>query len=183
MPIQADGAGRVIDLQLDLRGVDALLTKNRRFPGILRRAVVNSLRRTVRRTATVVKQEIRSGSGIGRTIWGKNASGLTKQGLVSIIRPRVSGDSIETGLSFRGIPKLIEEGGRIKAHRIKGKTARGFLAFEGRKGLILTKSVQHPGSTVRAHGFGGSALRRNERMIADDVNAAIRKAVEETYGQ
>lgn len=172
-----------MELSLDLRGVDALIAKNARFPKMLSRAVVNSFRRTLRRTATSVQRDIRSQSGIGRTIWGKNASGLRKQSLVTIIRPRVTEGAIETGLRFRGIPKLLEEGGRLKAHKIRGKSARGLLVFEGRKGLVVIKSVQHPGAAVRAHGFGGSALRRNERTIAQDVDASIRKTVEQVYGK
>lgn len=179
----------MIDLQINLRGVEEILAKNARFLPVLRRAVVNSLRRTTRRAATEVKADVRTRSGIGRKIWGKDPSGLTKQGLISIIQPQVRGDSIEAGLKLRGIPRLLEEGGRYGPHTIRSKRG-GFLVFEGRprgefgtSSMVVTRKVEHRGSPVRPHGFGGSALRRRQSEIADDLNLSIRNAVNATYGQ
>ena len=168
----------MISLSLDLKGADELMAKSRILPKLLSRAVKNSLTRTLRRTATTVRKDIQR-SGIGRTIWGKKISGMVKQKLVTIIQPHASGESIETGLRFRGIPRLIEEGGRMKAHPIGSrKGADGVIVFKGRTGWVVTKGVKHPGSMVRAHGFGGSALRRDERLFADDVNASIRRVLD-----
>jgi hypothetical protein len=91
-----------------------------------------------------------------------------------------------TGLRFRGIPRLIEEGGRTKPHKIQSRKGKaGLLVFEGRprgewgtSSIVAIRSVQHPGGRVRAHGFGGSALRRDERLFADDVNASIRRVLD-----
>lgn len=168
-------------IELDLRGVAELAQKNTRFLRDAGKALKNSLTRTTRRGATAVKRDVRA-SGIGRRIWGKDPSGLTKQKLVAAISPRVRGDAIEAGLRFKGIPKLIEEGGRIKQHKIIGKTKRGLLVFEGHRGTVFARGVRHPGGPVRQHGFGAAWLRQNESMISEDVNQSIRKVVEETYG-
>lgn len=168
-------------IEVDLRGVEALTRANAAFPKVAARAIKNSLTRTTRRVATQVRKEIRTGSGIGRSIWGQKAGGLTKQKLVSIIPPHASADAIETGLSFRGIPKLVEQGGRIKAHVIKANRSKR-LIFEGRAGrTVVTHSVKHPGAAVRAHLFGQRAIRQNEPTIADDVNRSIQNAVNEVY--
>src|SRR5512139_456432 len=154
------------NLTLDLRGVEELLKKNSSFPARLAGAVRGSLQGVIGRT--VVDQTIRdlqTRSQISRKIWGRNPSGLIRQGLVHAIRARTVGDSIETGLALRGIPALLERGGRFKPHKIKGKRAHGYLVFFGRPRdewsettLVFTKKrVKHPGNVVMPHGFGGSA--------------------------
>lgn len=169
-------------IELELRGVDELMEGNRRFLREAARAIKNSLSRTLRRTATTVRRDVRTASGIGRSIWGRNASGLAKQKLVSIIEPRSRGEDIETGLKFKGLPRLIEEGGRIKPHPIKANRARR-LVFEGRSGrLVSIQQVRHPGMTVRSHGFGAAAIRQNEGAIAEDVNRSIQNVVNWAYG-
>ncbi len=169
----------MIDLSLDLRGVDALIANNKRFLREVTRALKNSLTRTLRRTRTTVQRDIRTESSLGRKIWGRSASGLKSQGLVSIIEPKGEGDGIVTGLRFKGIPRLLEDGGRIKAHRIKAREGR--LVFEVGGKTIYARAVKHPGGPVHKHGFGSRRLRENERLIADDVNRSIQNTVNQVY--
>jgi hypothetical protein len=179
-------------LSLDMRGVAELLAKNASFARALKRAIKNPLQRGARKSATEARKQIPS-SGIGRTIWGKNPSGLTKQKLVTAIEPRgggesvdgtLTGDAVVTGVKLRGIPRLLEDGGRIKPHTIKprgGAVGRARLAFMGSRGLVMPRSVRHPGAPVRAHGFAAATLQRNGPAIVADVNLSVQNAVAEAY--
>ncbi len=167
-------------ITIDDRGFEAVARGNAAFLRQAAKVLKNSLTRTLRRTATTVRQDIRSQSGLGRSVWGEKASGLTRQKLVTIIKPRAGGDSIETGLSFRGLPKLIEEGGTIKAHAIRPSKGK-LLVFEVNGKIVAARAVRHPGARVRAHGFGGSALRRNETAIAEDLNRSLQNLVNQAY--
>jgi hypothetical protein len=82
--------------------------------------------------------------------------------LVGLIRIRAREQQIEAGLYLKGMAKLIEAGGRIKAHRIG-------------KGM-------HPGADVRAHGFGASNLRRDEGGILAALDTDVGKLLTESYG-
>lgn len=179
-------------LDVNLQGVQELIYRNRLFAKRAARTIKNSLQRTLRRTATQVSKDIRS-RGIGRAIWeGKGGAGdIKRQKLITVIEPHAEGDSIVTGLKFRGVPRLIEEGGRTKAHPIVGgKGKHGLLIFEGRsgsfggEGLVRKKRVQHPGGPVRRGGGGPGAtrLRQNRGLIEQDLNDSIRKLVEGMYG-
>lgn len=180
-------------LSLDMRGVSELLAKNRSFGRALKRALKNSLQRGARRSATETRKQVAAQSGIGRTIWGKNQSGLTKQKLVTAIEPRgggeavegsLSGDAVVTGVRLRGIPKLVEEGGRTKAHTIKprgGAVGRERLAFVTGGKLVRPRSVRHPGSPIRPHGFAAATLQRNAPGIVADVNRSVQNAVAEAF--
>lgn len=160
--------------------VDRLVEQSQAFRRSLARTLKNSFTRTLRRTATVVKKDVR-GAGIGRSIWGRNSSGLTKQKLIQTIEPRSDGDEIVTGLVLRGIPRIMELGGRLGPHRIKANRAKR-LVFMGRAGtLVSVGSVNHPGARVRPYGFAAHAIRRNEGMIVSDLDASVAKALDGAF--
>jgi len=102
-------------------------------------------------------------SGIGRSIWGRDQSGLEKQGLVKQGKLLLDAGSHwgRTSLLLRGIPALLEDGGRIKPHTLKN-------AF-GHKG----RRIPHPGMTLRAYGFGKRAMDRGLGAIQMDVDVAL----------
>lgn len=167
-----------MDLHLQLKGVDALMKQSVTFQKKLPTNVLNSIRRQVRRTITTVKRDIRQSSGIGRRIWQKNASTLNK--LVTLVRARVRDNAIETGISLKGLPGLIEQGGQIKRHEIKGKP---WLIFTGKQGLVFAKKVQHPGAAVRRHSYADQAVKRDESAVQLEVRTGITTLIGETFGQ
>lgn len=162
-------------IEIELRGAEALIESSKRFRNGMRRTVENSLRRGVRKTITDTKRDIRTGSGIGRKIWGRNASGLNK--LVTLIRVRASETAIETGIKFKGLPRMIEEGDQIRPHAIKVGPYTDSL---GRS--MPARTLQHPGAPVRAHGFGGSNLRRDEGHILDTLAGDVGRWLGATFG-
>lgn len=162
-------------IEIELRGAEALIAASKRFRNGLRKTVENSLRRGVRKTIKDTKRDIQTGSGIGRTIWGKNPVGLSK--LVTLIRVRGSETAIETGMKLKGLPRMIEEGGQIRPHRIP---IRAFTDSLGRN--MPARTVQHPGAPVRAHGFGGSNLQRDESHILETLAGDVGRWLEATFG-
>jgi hypothetical protein len=159
----------VIDVMVQLKGVDKLMASNEAFRKRLPGMVLNGMRNQIRRTITTVKRDIRTQSGIGQTIWGKNGSGLDK--VVTLIQARVQGTNIETGIKLKGIPVLIEEGGRINPHFIRN----GF----GRSG----NRIPHPGMNVRSHFFARTALDRDSNKVLMEVRLAVQKLIGQTFGQ
>lgn len=159
----------MIDVMVQLNGVDKLMASNeafrKKFPG----TVLNAFRRQLRRTITTVKREIATDSGIGQTIWGKNRSGLDK--VVTLIQARASEGQIETGIRLVGIPRLVEEGGPIKPHFIRN----GF----GRSG----NRIPHPGMTIRAHHIARRALDRDTSKVLMEARLSIQKLIGLTFGQ
>jgi hypothetical protein len=161
----------MIELSMVLNGEEPIQAFLRDYYKTLDRSLTNALRRGLTRIATATKNQIRTESGIGRTIWGKKPGNLTKQ----VYRMKITkrGDDLQSGIKLKGLPALVEAGGQIKPHEIKPKN-RPFLAFRGEKGWVFTKDpVHHPGATVRAHGFGKAAAQREAPAILADMNAEI----------
>jgi hypothetical protein len=162
-------------IEIDLHGAEAFLESSKRFRNGLRRTIENSLRRGIRKTITATKTDIRTDSGLGRTIWGRKPAGLNK--LVTLIRVRGGETAIETGMKLKGLPRLIEQGGQIRPHAIR---IRAFTDRLGRR--MPPRTVQHPGAPVRAHGFGGSNLRRDENHILQALSDDVGRWLEAAFG-
>jgi len=62
-------------------------------------------------------------------------------------------------------------------HEIKGNQ---YLAFVGNQGLVITKSVQHPG--VSAAPFLRPAIQGNQNEITRRMGAAFKRAIDEVAG-
>lgn len=141
-------------------------------PKAANRAVRNGLRRAASRGVTRARKNF-SKRGIGRRIFGKNRSGLTK--LVTVGRPE-SGALAEASIEIKvkGIPGLMEEGGRTKPHRIKARSGSR-LAFRTRTGqLVRPAEVKHPGSRVPKTPGVEPELER----ISRDGQAEIQKGMD-----
>jgi hypothetical protein len=155
-----------VELTLQLKGVDQLMAQNRAFAGRLPSTVLNAVRRPLRRQITVIKKRIRTECGIGRSIWGGNASGLNT--VVTLIKARVKNGALETGVKVVGIPALIEQGGRIKPHTIRRGFGRG--------------PIPHPGSAVRAHNIARQEMDKIGPQIMMAVREDISKLIAKTFG-
>ena len=134
--------------------------------GSLRVRIIPAMTKTARRGLWVhavqtTKDSIAQDSGIGRRIWGKDPSGLTDQRLVVASKLILGSNYGITSLLVRGIPALLERGGRIQPHTIRS----GF----GRIG----KRMPHPGMTLRAHNAGQRAVNEAAGNIQADVDGAI----------
>lgn len=111
-----------------------------------------------------VRTRIATESGIGRTIWGHDQSGLAKQGLARPGKILIGEGGTTWGqasLRLRGIPSLLENGGRIKPH-----TLRNAFGHRGRR-------IRHPGMTLRPHHFGRETLDAGEARIRQDIDEAL----------
>lgn len=162
-------------IDIDLHGMEALLESSKRFRRGLTRTIANSLRRGVRKTITDTKRDIRTGSGIGVAVWGRKPSGLNK--IVTLIRVRADEAQVVTGIKLKGLALLIEQGGQIAPHKIR---IGSFIDSRGRH--MPARTVQHPGGPVRAHGFGGSNLRRDEDRILNTLADDVGKWLGQAYG-
>jgi hypothetical protein len=156
----------VIELTISLENAEAV----RASLSAVSAKVIPTMMRTARRAiwrGPVPKtiQRVARDSGIGSAIWGRDQSGLEKQGLVKQGRLVLGTTEGETSLVLRGIPALLEDGGKIKEHTIRN----GF----GRKG----KRMRHPGMQLRPHGFGKSSLDQGMAQLQADVDAAITEMV------
>jgi hypothetical protein len=153
----------VIAIQINLAGAPELIAKSNRIRSLVSRVTLNAIRRVVRRHITTTKQDIRTQSGIGRSIWGKNASGLNT--IVSLIRARMTPEMIETGIKLKGLPKMIEEGGRTKPFQMHPY------------GNKFAKKVTHPGAPIRAHHFAQTQLLRASPLIVREVEISLGRLV------
>jgi hypothetical protein len=155
-----------VEISLQLKGVDKLMAQNRAFAGRLPGVVLNAVRRPIRRSITVIKKRIRTECGIGRSIWGKNGSGLDS--VVTLLKARVSAGSLETGVKVKGLPAMIEGGGRINPHTIRRGFGRG--------------PIPHPGANVRAHHIARQEMDRVGPQVMMAVREDISKLIAKTFG-
>jgi hypothetical protein len=153
----------VLSVSVTIEGWDQI----RESLGAARVRVLPTMLATMRRGLWLhaipqTKDAVAYQSGIGNAIWGRDQSGLGKQGLVSHGKLIYLGEGKgETALKLRGIPALLEDGGRVREHVIRN----GF----GRKG----KPMRHPGMTLRAHRFGQDAVEKGLAEIQTEVDQAI----------
>ena len=147
-----------LEFTMELKGVDKLIASNKTYAKRLPGVVLNAVRRPLRRKVTRIKQRIKRESGLGKSIWGAKGKGVGLDKIVKLIKSKVSGDgtSLITGVSLKGLPVLIEQGGQIKPHIIKKAWGK--------------VTANHPGAPVRAHGFA----RTEMSGAASEVLAAIR---------
>lgn len=160
-----------MDLSIELKGTEALAKNSVTFKKRYPRTVLNAMRRAIRRDITKIKAALKALSGLGQTVWAKRRGSIPQQ--VSLIQARVAdgGQSLITGVKLKGLARLIEEGGRTKAHQIKPRTAPK-LAFKVAGNLVFARGVNHPGSPVRAHGIAG-------RIMANNTGPAVQREVYE----
>jgi hypothetical protein len=152
----------VIDFSIEVRGLqetmDSFKQFRRRVPG----TVLNAVRRPLRRRVTKVRQGIRRESGIGRSIWGKKGNAIDLAKIVKLIKAKVAGAQLVTGISLKGFPALIEEGGQVKPHAIKNAFGQG-------------KVAKHRGMTVRPHGIAKRVLAGVGAEIVEAVRQDLDK--------
>lgn len=169
----------MMDFALSITGAAEREAELLKFARMLDRPVINAFRRGVRRIASQIRPSF-LGTGIGRAIWGKRASGLSK--LVYGMRVTKVGDELQTGIKLKGIPALLEDGGRILPHVIKPKNAP-FLVFQaGGRWVRTAKGVRHPGMPLLAHNFARTAIARETPAIIEDLNREIGILKQETFG-
>ena len=96
------------------------------------------------------------------------------------IRSALEGDAaaIEATVESVGVPyaAIQEFGGRTSAHDILATKAKA-LRFAGPAGVAFARAVRHPGSTIPARPYLGSALETMRAEIGDGVKAAVLDAL------
>lgn len=139
----------------------------------------NVIKNALRRGAARVKKDAMAdiGSrGIGRRIWGKNSKGLKKVLRTGRVEKDGPGGFAIT-LTARGIPAMIETGGKIAAHVIKafrrGPTGKRLLSFRKSGGSGAVPEVQHPGARVPRRPWIQPALDRHVSQTERDIVAAV----------
>lgn len=176
----------MIQISLEMKGDEALIAASNRYRKGIPRVTLNATRRVLRRAVTVIKKDIRSRSEFGRNLFTKRGSGPDLNKLVTVIRARGTEDSIDTGIRLKGLPKIIEQGGVTEKHTIKPRSAPR-LAFQGTGrfsgGLIFAKVVNHPGSTVRPHGYAAAVHRTLGPLLTREVGTALANLKAATFGQ
>lgn len=156
----------MIDMKLELRGLDRFIQASNTFERRLPSAILNGIRRPLRRRITKIKQRIKRECGIGKSIWGSKGQGLDK--LVTMIRARVVKGHIQTGVRLKGLPAMIDQGGQIAPHTI-------------RRGFGRSKPMPHPGSAVRAHGIARQEMDNAAGEITREVIADVQKLIDKTF--
>jgi hypothetical protein len=155
-----------MDLNIQLKGVEKLMAQSAGFRKAVPRVVLNAIRRPLRRKITVIKRRIRNECGIGASIWGAKAKGLDT--LVTLIKAKLKDQSIVTGIKLRGIPSMIEGGGRFKPHTIKSGFGRG--------------PIPHPGANVRPHNIARQEVDAAYSEILHAVREDITKQIAKNFG-
>jgi hypothetical protein len=161
----------VITLKITIEGWDRI----RESLGTVRGRVIPTMIKTARRGVWLhvvpqTRNAIAQQSGIGRTIWGRDQSGLEKQGLVKQGKLLIDPQWGRTSLLLRGIPALLEDGGRIKPHIINNPFGRKGVMYNRR---YISGGMRHPGMTLRAHGFGRDSMDKGMDPIQREVDEAI----------
>ncbi len=106
---------------------------------------------------------------LGRKFWGRRKRRGRVPRLMLKNRPiSVRQETIETGVDVKGMAALIEEGGRIKQHRITG---RPFLVWPGGRARV----VVHPGMRVPKEPVGEGVLRRSEPNFRTGIESGLVK--------
>ncbi len=159
----------MIDLSLQVKGLEHLIETSKSFQRRLPNAVLNGIRRPLRRRLTKIKQRIRRETGIGRNVFGGKGNGSGLDRIVKMIRPKV-GDSrtVVTGVRLTGFASLLEQGGRIKPHLIKRAWGRA--------------TVKHPGADVRAHYIATQVLNGAAEEIVREVTVDVNKLKQKVFG-
>lgn len=159
----------MIGVTLNLTGAKELIGRSNRIRSLIGRTTLNAIRRPIRRGITTIKGEMRRSSSIGKRVHAAGKSRFMLAG-VKEIRPEITADSIDTGIKLTGLPRLIEQGGRTRAHVIRGKP---WLVFKVGGQQVFAKKVNHPGAQVGAHKYAEREVSRLVPRIVEEVDKAL----------
>jgi phage gpG-like protein len=108
----------------------------------------------------------------------KARSGVLAASIQSSIED--NGSEVAVSLSSAGVPYagIQEFGGKTAAHEITARNAKA-LAFRGSGGQVFRRRVYHPGSTIPARSYIGSALAD----IRDEIRSGFKQAILAALGQ
>ena len=106
----------------------------------------------------------------------RTRSGALKASIAASLTADASTVTVE--LTSAGVPyaAIQEHGGRTPAHDIVPVKALA-LAFAGLGGTVFARRVHHPGSTIPARPYLGSALDALHDDIAGGLKAAVLDAL------
>lgn len=168
------------------KGFPTLSKTLKAFERIRVNKTANAIRRVITAARTDAKARVGT-DGIGRRIWGRKSSGLNA--LIKRERLRhVGGGSFQGGLKVHGLAGLIEKGGQIAPHEIRGvgrflaSKDRGFMVSGGhkstRRGLVA--AVKHPGGPVAAKARVKEAWDAAQPRFPGEIAKALGEAMEES---
>lgn len=145
---------------IEIRGVRDTLFLTEKFRRYYPRTVVRGAKRGLSKVATKVRGDVRGtpiGGHIVRSAWGKEKRNrLTAR--VKVIQPRLGDDrNIKLAVGLYGYAAVLEDGGRIVAHTVRGKP--------------------HPGAQVPAYRFGQATMRSNQGEVARAIDAEVGKLI------
>jgi hypothetical protein len=144
----------------------------------IRRQTGNGIKRGMTVAARYARRDYRS-EGLGRALWAKKATrpGIPRL-LVSVARVVDQGDRWATGLKVSGMAAVIEKGGRVQPHKIKGSWGKP-LVFVGKSGTkVFPNVVQHPGCPVPARPALDRALESASGALREQVDRGLKRAAE-----
>jgi hypothetical protein len=135
----------------------------------------NAMRRGARRVREESIKDI-SRKGLGRRIWGKKPKGLRKQVVAGKVeKASPAGFSVE--ITVKGLPGMMELGGRTEAHDIKARKAgpkgKRLLSFRASGGEGAVAEVRHPGSNIHKDPSVEPNLAKHSPQIERDITAAV----------
>jgi hypothetical protein len=169
----------VISLSTELQGVKPFDANTKKLVRILRNELTRGLRRAAAPIVSAIKQDVSTRTAFGRRIWGVKPAGLNSA--VSMTGTFVQVDYVQLAIRLKGIPAMLEQGGRIQPHPIKPKLA-GVLAFQAGGKTVFRRAVKHPGGPVHAHHFAESRIKAAGPAIVHEASAALGKALKESFG-
>ena len=139
------------------------------FSQLRSKAIRNELVGPVRTARKNVRQAFKQ-TTLGRKFWARGRKRSKRIPPLKLKnRPMsVRRDRITTGVDVIGMAALIEGGGRIAPHRIRGNP---WLVWPGGRARV----VNHPGMAVQKEPVGERTWRRAEPILRDAVDRGISK--------
>lgn len=168
----------MIDLRISLTGVEQWLKNILSFRRSLPVRTGAALEGHVATRLAAIRRDFETKSGLGRSLDRKGRAHF--DGIVVAVKTRLQNGGIETGVELRGLAAVIEKGGRLRAHTIKGKPSLAFVGKGGRR--VVVPSVNHPGGRVRPHELAVGDLKRSAPGAAAAVTRAVDRLKAETFG-
>lgn len=169
-----------VSIEFDMKKLQRIMDAPPKIRREAMRRILNVARKGMRRIATQMRERIRRDSGLGRTIWGKKAGGLSK--LVSVGRARQFPDGFEIAVKLKGLPAMIEQGGHIKAHQIPKRKGGRLMAFSVGGKRVFAKRVNHPGAAVRPHRFAEPLVAKEAPLLGKEMGTEIAAVLREVLG-
>jgi len=124
--------------------------------------------------------------GIGRAIWGRDvtSSGGARKGsnlptFIKLEKTRWTARGLEGALKAKGLPALVERGGRTRPHTITSKSD-GVIKFSLPSlpgGFGFAPKVKHPGAVVPSRPFMRPALEGHVGLIARKIDERLAASV------